>query len=383
MTIGPLPEWADKRLIVRLNSSDELYVIGGNAHTYRGRVELYNLAEGYGIAVFPREIVAITDYARGWLEGFLSGNEPALPDSAAVADLRGSRELEYFHTHQRELRSSNRGLYWVRARSENNSATTMNDIYRSLSDVFVAFQHSDVLGIAEWSPIARFYDEGQPIDLTGPAEIRDAFAWVNPGYAMSDNATAARTLRVINCDQSRLPSGAVEVVISIQTLRGIVYAVEMTVNLEEPAFENGTSSGQIESILATIFEILVTTVDPDTATASTWTAVDATAVYPPDPRSNRDLNTPVTPGWLTYVADRLHFPAADISGTIMRSAPWYTGVLITATPRLNDFTLEAAERVATALGYRPDEGDADYVSEAAESALNSTPSAHSLPESSN
>lgn len=359
MSSRDLPDWADERLIVRLNSSDELYVIDGNAHTYRGRVELYNLAEGYGIAVFPREIVAITDYARGWLEGFLSGNEPALPDSAAVADLRGSRELEYFHTHQREVRSSNRGLYWVRARSENNSATTMNDIYRSLSDVFVAFERVDVLGIAEWSPIARFYDEGQPIDLTGPAEIHDAFAWVNPGYAMSDNGTAARTLRVINCDQSRLPSGAVEVVISIQTLRGIVDTVEVTVNLEEPAFENGTSSNQIESLVATIFESLVTTTDPDTATASTWTAIDATDVYPPDPHSNRDLNTPVTPGWLTYVADRLDFPAADISDTTIRSAPWHTGVLITATPRLDDFTLNAAERVAVGLGYRPDEGGVD------------------------
>ena len=304
MSSRDLPDWADERLIVRLNSSDELYVIDGNAHTYRGRVELYNLAEGYGIAVFPREIVAITDYARGWLEGFLSGNEPALPDSAAVADLRGSRELEYFHTHQCELRSWNRGLYWVRARSENSSATTMNDIYRSLSDVFVAFQHTDVLGIAEWSPIARFYDEGLPIDLTGPAEIHDAFAWVNPGYAMSDNGTTARTLRVINCDQSRLPSGSVEVVISIHTLRGIVDTVEVTVNLEEPAFENGTSSNQIESLLATIFESLVTTTDPDTATASTWTAIDATDVYPPDPHSNRDLNTPVTPGR----------PKADASG---------------------------------------------------------------------
>ena len=359
MTIGPLPDWADERLIVRLNRSDELYVIDGNAHTYRGRVELYNLAEGFGIAVFPREIVAITDYARGWLEGFLSGNEPALPDSAAVADLRGSRELEYFHTHQRELRSSNRGLYWVLARSENHSGTTMHDVYRSLSDVFVAFKRSDVLGIAEWSPIARFYDEGQPVELTGPAEIHDAFAWVNPGYAMSDNATAARTLRVVNCDQSRLPSGAVEAIISIQTLRGIVDAVEVTVNLEEPAFENGTSPGEVESILATTFESLVTTTDPDTATASTWTAIDATDVYPPDPHSNRDLDTPVTPGWLTYVADRLHFPGADISGSTIRSAPWRTGVLITATPRLDDFTLGAAERVAVALGYRPDEGDAD------------------------
>ncbi len=66
-----------------------------------------------------------------------------------------------------------------------------------------------------------------------------------------------------------------------------------------------------------------------------------------------------TPGWLTYVADRLHFPAADISGTTIRSAPWHTGVLITATPRLDDFTLNAAERVVTALGYRPDEGDTD------------------------
>ncbi len=76
MTIGPLPDWADKRLVVRLNSSDELYVIDGNAHTYRGRVELYNLAEGYGIAVFPREIVATTDYARGWLEGFSVETSP-------------------------------------------------------------------------------------------------------------------------------------------------------------------------------------------------------------------------------------------------------------------------------------------------------------------
>ena len=132
----------------------------------------------------------------------------------------------------------------------------------------------------------------------------------------------------------------------------------VTVNLEEPAFENGTSSGQIESLLATIFESLVTTVDPDTATASTWTAVDATDVYPPDPHSNRELDTPVTPGWLTYVVDRLHFPAADISGTTIRSAPWHAGVLLTATPRLDDFTLNAAERVAAALGYQTDEGDA-------------------------
>ena len=356
MTIGPLPDWADERLVVRLNRSDELYVIDGNAHTYRGRVELYNLAEGYGIAAFPREIVATTAYARGWLEGFLSGNEPALPDSAAVADLRGSRELEYFHTHQRELRSSNRGLYWVVARRENNSGTTMNELCRSLSDIFVAFQDVDVLGIAEWSPIAKFYDEGQPIDLSGPAEVHDAFAWVNPGYAMSDNTTAARTLRVINSEQSRLPSGAVEVVISIQTLRGNVDAVEVTVNLEGLAFENGTSSGAVESPLTKIFESLVTTIDPDTAALSTWAAVDATDIYPSDRESNRDLDTPVTPGWLTYVADRLQFPTADISGSTVRFTPLHTGVLITAAPRLDNFTLAAAERVAIALGYRPDAG---------------------------
>ncbi|NED61448.1 hypothetical protein G3I15_10990, partial [Streptomyces sp. SID10244] len=70
-----LPDWVDPRLVVRISGQgDALFAIVGNPHTFRGLLAINDLATGQNMSVRPSQIREATEFARGWLEGYLSGN---------------------------------------------------------------------------------------------------------------------------------------------------------------------------------------------------------------------------------------------------------------------------------------------------------------------
>ncbi|HEY0228335.1 MAG TPA: hypothetical protein VGC05_18525, partial [Mycobacterium sp.] len=76
---APLPKEIDSRLRLSLkNKEGDLYVTG-SPRPRPGRIAAYNHTLGREVSITKPEIAELSDFAAVWLDGFLSGAEPAPP----------------------------------------------------------------------------------------------------------------------------------------------------------------------------------------------------------------------------------------------------------------------------------------------------------------
>lgn len=68
----------DPALWVELTDSDVRWYVCGNPHTFPGRFDVWSPDLDVALTISKDEVVAASDPARYWIEGFLHGNEPSI-----------------------------------------------------------------------------------------------------------------------------------------------------------------------------------------------------------------------------------------------------------------------------------------------------------------
>lgn len=351
-----LPDWADPRLAVRVSGEgDTVFVIDGNPHTYRGLVRLYDVTARESLSVQPSRISEATEFARGWLAGFLHGNEPDGPTSAPLDDLRGERERALFHTYQQKLPIERRGEYAVHAVRETDG-TPLMELSRAVSRVFTALAAKYPLWQHDrWLPVTDDHAVLPALSLTTDHAVESAFAWLNPGYAVAaDELDQQCELRVVNDGFDATPAGIIEVIVTVCHRALQVHRLEFVVNVEHPE-RIGAPDDVVADILTTVIEHL----DPDAASAAQGVALLEAQVFsicPPD--IERDPTVPVVAGWLTYVAARLGADLSGLSDLPFGAHPTGGGTLLRYLGAPTDLTVAIANQLAAALESDCDDAEA-------------------------
>ncbi|WFE36208.1 hypothetical protein [Micromonospora sp. WMMD975] len=89
----PLPPDVDPHLWFDTERCGRHYLLDGNPHTFAGRMLAYCAERGIRTAVSRGEIGACSEQTRYFVRGFLSGNEPAPPESGDI-ETAASEETE-------------------------------------------------------------------------------------------------------------------------------------------------------------------------------------------------------------------------------------------------------------------------------------------------
>jgi hypothetical protein len=72
------PEDLDRELWVEVEGYEGRSYLLGNAHSHLGRMSAWNDAMGLASSISTYQVLAASDGARRWMDGFLCGNEPSL-----------------------------------------------------------------------------------------------------------------------------------------------------------------------------------------------------------------------------------------------------------------------------------------------------------------
>lgn len=95
-----VPDEINTRLKIRIGSCPVEHYLVGNPHTFRGRIATWCPLDSVEVNVSKYEILASTDAAALWIEGFLAGSEPPPPDSDdPVAERDWANVRRYFRVH--------------------------------------------------------------------------------------------------------------------------------------------------------------------------------------------------------------------------------------------------------------------------------------------
>ncbi|MGC4963465.1 hypothetical protein ACPXCG_21700 [Gordonia sp. DT218] len=348
---GLLPDWADPRLVVRISGyGDALFAIVGNPHTFRGLVAVNDLAAGQNMSVRPSQILDATEYAEGWLQGYLSGNEPSPPPNDALEELRWDRERALFHMYEREMPPSSQGRYVVDAIRSSDGIPEI-EAYRAVATIFAELSVSHGLWRHNsWLPVTADRASLPAVGMITADEVAAAFRCVNPAYATDGTIdTWQSTLRVINVHSGAVAAGLVEILIELDTSGSSVDRLHVVVNVERPdriAADDHTTS---ENLLEDVLRAVIVGVDPDVASVAHGAALyegEPFSIDPPD--ESDDPTPPILPGFLTYVATRLQPDLDPIAPLPFDRQPVGSGVLIRHRGGLT-MTAETANELSRAL----------------------------------
>lgn len=98
-----IPEEIDLRLRITIGSCPVEHYLVGNPHTFRGRIATWCPLDSVEVNVSKSEIVATTDEAKYWIDGFLAGNEPPPPDSDDPAAEREWENIRHLFRMQGDM----------------------------------------------------------------------------------------------------------------------------------------------------------------------------------------------------------------------------------------------------------------------------------------
>ncbi|NDZ96925.1 hypothetical protein G3I13_17405 [Streptomyces sp. SID6673] len=346
-----LPDWVDPRLVVRISGQgDALFAIVGNPHTFRGLLAINDLATGQNMSVRPSQIREATEFARGWLEGYLSGNEPAPPPHDALEELRWNRERALFHMYEREMPPQSQGRYVVDA-IRSTPGIPATEAYRAVASVFAELSVAHALWRHNgWLPVTADRASLPAIGMTTADDVESAFRCVNPAYAIDGTVeTWQRSLRVINGHAGAADAGLVEILIDLDTSGPLVDRLHIVVNVERPDQIAAADGATSESLLEDVLGAIIVGVDPDVASVAHGAALyegEPFSIEPPD--ESEDPTPPILPGSLTYVAARLRPDLDPIGPLPFDREPAGSGVLIRHRGGLT-MTGETANELSRAL----------------------------------
>ena len=68
----------DTALWVELTDSDVRWYVCGNPHTFPGRFDVWSPDLDVALTIGKDEVVAASEPARWWIDGYLHGNEPSI-----------------------------------------------------------------------------------------------------------------------------------------------------------------------------------------------------------------------------------------------------------------------------------------------------------------
>lgn len=347
-----LPGWADSRLVVRVAGyGDEPFVISGNPHTFRGLVSVFSLRDRVGQSARPRDIIVQSEYARGYLSGYLSGNEPAPPSTGLLEGARWARERDFFHAFERELPVERGGLFAVNAAS---AADPTADPFDLLGSMFEALEStSGFWASARWVPVSADHVPAMPLRMSEDVWTMDA--WLTPPMAL-DAWVPQHEIRVVNADTTGVAGAAVELVIHIAT--GDDQSLDrlaVTINIERPEVLHGAVSGQgspDETALRAVFNAVVDGLRPDVASVSGGAALRACNGFGLDPAGDGELIKGI-PGWLTYLGPRvlhhIHIDDATLDPEKFSATRSGAGLLIGYVEGLSALGVDDANQIAAAL----------------------------------
>lgn len=77
-----VPDGVDPKLWARLSSNEIGYIVG-SCHTFPGRISVIIPTDDRARCISKSDITACSDEARYWIQGFLNGSVPPLPDDRA------------------------------------------------------------------------------------------------------------------------------------------------------------------------------------------------------------------------------------------------------------------------------------------------------------
>ncbi len=350
-----LPGWADSRLVVRIvGRGDEPFVISGNPHTFRGLVSVFSLRDRVGQSAHPRDIIVQSEYARGYLSGYLSGNEPAPPSTGLLEGSRWDRERDYFHAFERELPVERGGLFAANAVS---AADPTADPFDLLGNMFEALEStSGFWASARWVPVSA--DHLPAMRLHTAEDVRNIDAWLTPPMAL-EGRFPRHDIRVVNADHMGVVGGAVELVIRVVTRDDeSLDRLAVTINIERPKVLHGAVSGQRspdETALRAVLNAVVEGVRPDVASVSGGAPLLACNGFGLDPAGDGELITGI-PGWLTYLGPRVrhHIDGATLDPGEFSASPSSGGLLVEYIDGLFALGVDDANRIAAALDVEVD-----------------------------
>lgn len=343
-----LPGWADARLAVRVSWSADIFVIDGNPHTFRGLVRLYDPAQDLSLSVRPQEISEATDFARGWLEGFLHGNEPDPSPSSDVDDLRGACERAFFHEHQRVLPVERRGDHTVSVARADWSAPPAS-LYTHLATACAALAAKYPVWQGPWTPVSQI--PVPDFDLSTADAIASAFRLMNAPAEFHPDVIGTPVLDVINAEPIEpYPAGGLEIRVRMGMVGGLVSDYSMVINLDTVDASTPTLAAHIGDIL----DVFVTHLDPDTASASRGQALrEADAFVIAAISEQAEANPAMIAGWLTYIAARLRPDLDGLVGLPIDLRSHTNGTVIEHRSGITGFSLSDADEIGHRL--RPPE----------------------------
>ncbi|MFT4200564.1 hypothetical protein [Gordonia sp. (in: high G+C Gram-positive bacteria)] len=193
---GPLPDWADPRLVVQLEGDDEYLVIDHNPHTYPGRLGLYSLRDGLSVTAFPRDVVPANDFAAGWLAGYIVGNEPDAYDDV-LPESRITRERDFYAEHQHPLDETIAGVASINARAINVEESTDAAEYQRITDLLAALAAREPFRSVKGWVCVTDWRESYPLATVG--DVERVFRSLNNGYVF-DDPLCDRVIHVANDD---------------------------------------------------------------------------------------------------------------------------------------------------------------------------------------
>ncbi|MYR05532.1 hypothetical protein GTV32_04040 [Gordonia sp. SID5947] len=347
-----LPEWADPELVVRISGhGNALFAIAGNPHTFRGLLAVHELATGQTISVRPSQITEATEFARGWLRGYLSGNEPSPPPNDALEAMRWERERLLFHAYEREMPPQSLGRYVIDA-IRTTDGISVAETSRAISAVFakLAVAHS-LWRNNRWLPVTEDRASLPPIGLATADEVVDAFRCVNPAYAIDGTLhNWQMTLRVINAQTDACAAGLIEVIVWLDTSGPVVDQIHVVVNLERPDLVAAADDTTPEKLLEAVLGAVIIGIDPDVASVAHGDALyegEPFSIEPAD--ESADPTPPILPGPLTYVATRRRSDLDCIADLPFDRQPVGSGVLIRHRGGFT-MTTTTANELSRALG---------------------------------
>lgn len=104
-----LPPEVDPRrwVVTRLCRSHRDYLIG-NPHTFLGRMAVWCPDGAHELAISKSDIIDMSAPASDWVDGYLSGSEPALPDDDGLTSDEWDRAVARYDEKARRFRDEGR-----------------------------------------------------------------------------------------------------------------------------------------------------------------------------------------------------------------------------------------------------------------------------------
>lgn len=322
-------------------------------------MSVFSINDRFSQSVRPSRIVASTDFAAGWLAGYLSGNEPSPPRSTALADYGPwERQRDFFHSAQRELPVQRRGRYSVNASLLGSGDRSLDDAVESIAEFFgLLARKSTAWASVTWVPEDAETAEGFAIATT--EDLQTVIRRLNTPAAVEPEFGGELVVHLVNSEAID-HVGVIEVAISIEVIDGLPAIASVTVNIERPEdLLSGLSAGGesvSEVALRYILTCAISAMSPDIASASAGSALLASEniLASVDEGENSAVGIP---GWLTYVSSRaiLQVPARFVE-TGFQIEPYERGMLIEFVGGMSKFGVSEANRLVAM--FQPDRGPA-------------------------